>query len=127
MSLGNVRPLGHDQLPEQLAGGLVEALDQPALRAAEARIVGHGQVVGAHEDPAAGDGRIAVGGGAEPGDPLHVLGGGRIDAAAVGLLLARGEAVGQAAFRRRPCCGSPCRPTAANRRPGQAKRPGRRR
>ena len=64
---------GHvvDDLPEELAVGLVEA-HEDGLVALDLGIARH-VVVGADVDLAAGDDRAAVGLGAELGDPLDVL------------------------------------------------------
>jgi len=119
---GDIGPLRADQLPYELAGGFVEALDQPTAGAGEPRVFGHGQVVGAHEHLAAGHGRVAVGGGAEPDGPLDVLGRGRVDPAAAGHLLARLERVGQPRLLGNHVprvASTPLRPIRSRRTPGR--------
>ena len=85
--------LGHDQLPEKLAGLLVEA-HQHAAVALDVRVAG-GLVVRAHQHPAAGHDRRTVGLVSQPGHPFHVAARRQIDLA--GLLVSRTgvEAFGQ--------------------------------
>ena len=78
---GHLGPLRHDQPPEQLAGGLVEALDQPAASPLQPLVARQVQVVGPDVHAAVGHGGIAVGRRTEFDDPFDVLSALRVDPA----------------------------------------------
>ena len=67
-------PLGDGQLPEQLAGGFVQAPDQSAPGEFEPRVASQRSHVGADEYAPVGNCWIAVGETAEPGDPFDIPG-----------------------------------------------------
>ena len=87
----------NDQLPDQLAGGFVQTLQQPAAGRLAA-IVAQREIVRADIDAAAGDGRVPIGLRAQQRRPLDVLGRFRQDAFAGRILTAGHEEVGQALF-----------------------------
>jgi hypothetical protein len=88
----------HGELPEEFAGGLVEAHDESAAGLLQSRRVAEAGVVGADENLAAGDGRVAVGLASELGDPLDILGRDGDLLVALGLLAAGAEGGGNTLF-----------------------------
>ena len=72
---GQIDALRRDQLPQQLARGLVQAFHRPASASRRAYRLG----VGADEDATRGHGRIPIGIVAQAGGPLDVLRRGEVD------------------------------------------------